>query len=362
MSVDAGSVSPERSDTPTASTRRRGFVVPTDVIVLLPVVLAIIGVSIYATTQSDEFLTLGNFQNIFQQVAVLGVISVGTCLLMVAGDLDLSIGSGVSLASVVGAKMLTSGVSGPWVIVVIIGMMAAIGVAIGLVISLTRVAPFILTLGVLSVLSAAAAIVSDTQPIPSGLELSNLSLESAGPVPLPAIVFGGLLAAAGILLRYTRLGRNAYAMGSNEEAAYLAGVPVVRTRLLLYALSGATVGLGGIMFIARVGSGDPVGGAGLELEAITAVVLGGATLAGGRGGVIGTFLGVFFLGVMGNALQLADVANSYEQLVFGLVLAIAVTWAALGEKWRGTGRNPFSRLLHRDAPPALEREASPPPA
>lgn len=327
--------------------RRRVTALPDSVTALVPVVLAIVGVSIYAATRSDQFLTWANWQNIFQQVAVLGVLSAGTTLLMIAGQLDLSIGSGVALGSVVGAELITDGAADWIVVLAVVALLAAIGAVTGFVVAVTRVAPFILTLGTLSILSAVALLISNTRPIPTGLALSGLSLDEIAGIPLPAIIFVGLLLVVGAVLRFTRLGRNAYALGSNEEAAYLAGIPIVWTKVALFTLSGVTVGLGGILFIARVGSGDPTGGSGLELEAITAVVLGGATLAGGRGGVIGTFLGVMFLGVMGNALQLADVADAYEQLIFGLVLAIAVTWASLSELWRGSGRSPFAGLVSR---------------
>ena len=317
---------------------------------LFPLVLAIIGVGAFATAKSDTFLTLENFQNIFQQIVVIGVIAVGATFLLVAGQIDLSIGSGVALASIVGAKMLASGVSEGVVVIALLALLAGVGFLVGAVVSITKVQPFILTLGLLSVLVAIALIVSDLQPIVTGLAFAELSLDEYGPFPAPALIFVGLCLVGAFLLRFTRLGRNAYAIGSNEEAAYLAGVPVSFTKIALYTLNGALVGFAGIMFIARVGSGDPNGGVGLELEAITAVVLGGATLTGGRGTMLGTFLGVFLLGLISNALTIAGVPNSWERLVFGGVLIVAVVWAAIGQMRRSS-----NLPIHRQIRLALSR-------
>lgn len=319
---------------------------------LVPLVVALLGVGAYSASTTSQFLTTGNLQNVFEQIAVLGVLAVGATLLLIAGQLDLSVASGTSLLSVVAAKLLAGGSPDLLVVLALVFGGAAIGTFSGLVIAITRVEPFIFTLGMLSVLAAVALILSDNAPIQTGLSFSSLSVGEIGPLPVPGVVFVALCLLAWALLRYTRLGRNAYAIGSNEEAAYLAGIPVAWTKVALYALNGALVGLAALLLVARVGSGDPTGAVGLELEAITAVVLGGATLAGGRGSVLGTFLGVLLLGVIGNALNLAGVASSYEILVLGGVLMAAVVWAALG-RLRRESRLP----LHRQITHALGRSA-----
>lgn len=320
---------PTPTPTPTASRLPRPQV-SESLRALAPLVLAIIGLCVFGTLKSSEFLTVTNFQNVFQQVAVVGILAVGATLLMVAGQLDLSVGSGVSLISVVAAKMLSNGSSELTVILIAIGIGLGIGLIFGTIVAVTRVQPFVLTLGGLSVLAGIALILSDQQPISVGVALSGLSLNKWGPIPVPAVVFGGLCILGSVILRFSRLGRSAYAVGSNEEAAYLAGVSAGGTKIILYGLNGALVGVAGIMLLARLGNGDPNGGIGLELQAITAVVLGGASLAGGRGSMLGTFLGVLLLGLISNALNIAGVPNSYESVVFGGVLMIAVVWAALG--------------------------------
>lgn len=322
-------------------------------LVMLPLFIAIVGVGAFAAAKSDNFLTLGNFQNIFDQIAVLGVLAVGQTLLLVAGQLDLSVGAGVSFISIIGAKMIEGGSSTGAVTLVMLVVGAAIGLLVGLVVAITRVQPFILTLGLLGVLAGLALIISSNEPIVTGLTFSTLSLGEVGPIPVPAVIFGGLCVLGGVVLRLTRLGRNAYAIGSNEEAAYISGVPTGLTKVWLYTLNGLLVGLAAIMLIARLGAGDPRAGLGLELEVVTAVVLGGATLSGGRGTMLGSFFGVFLLGLISNALTIAQLPNSYQQLVYGGVLIVAVVWAALGELRRAS-----SLPLHRVVRQALTRVRS----
>jgi ribose/xylose/arabinose/galactoside ABC-type transport system permease subunit len=337
--------------TPEVAVQRRAAPRVSDsVIAMLPLLVAIVAVGAFAAVDSDKFLTLGNFQNIFSQIAVLGVLAVGQTLLLVAGQLDLSVGAGVSMISIVGATMIESGTSNGLVVVTMLAIGAAIGLFIGVVVTLTRVQPFILTLGLLGVLAGVALIISNNEPIVTGLTFANLSLQDFGPFPAPAIIFVGLCLVGGAILRFTRLGRNAYAIGSNEEAAFISGVPTGLTKIALYTLNGLLVGFAAIMLIARLGAGDPRAGLGLELEVVTAVVLGGATLSGGRGTMLGSFLGVFLLGLISNALTIAGLPSSYQNLVYGGVLMLAVVWAALEQMRRGS-----TMPLHRVIAQAISR-------
>jgi ribose transport system permease protein len=317
----------------------------------VPLIIAIVALALVATSRSSEFLTTRNAQNLLEQFAVLGVLAVGATFLMVAGQLDLSVGSGATLVTVVGAKVITGGHGELLGTVACLALGVAIGVVTGTVVAVTRVAPFILTLGGLSVLSSLALVFSQQQPIPIGLHLSGLDLQVWLGVPAPAWVFLAALVAGAFVLRSTRLGRNAYAVGSNEEAAYLSGVAVSGTKVGLFALNGLMVGLAGLLLMARLGSGDPTAGQGLELQAIAAVVLGGASLAGGRGGMGGTLLGVFLLSEISNSLTLSGVASFYQDMVQGGVLIFAVVVTALLERrragggrlrlpWRSAGRQP----------------------
>ncbi len=300
---------------------------------LAPVIVAIVAVGVFATVRSDTFLTVTNIQNLFQQVAVLGVVTIGTSLLMIAGKIDLAVGSAVSLISVLGAKiMMEAGAPELLTIVAMVAIGAAIGVLIGGVVVKTGVQPFIITLGGLSVFSALAYIVSNSRPVSTGLAFSPLALDDFLGIPLSALVYVLLAVLVALMLRFTTFGRRVYALGSNEEASFLAGVPIKRTTVALFAINGALIGIAAVLLIARVGSGDPQGGVGLEIQAITAAVLGGATLAGGRGSMFGAFLGVLLLGIINNALQISGVSSNWSIFVYGAVLIVAVTWAALREK------------------------------
>lgn len=300
---------------------------------LAPVIVAIIAVAAFATVRSDTFLTVTNIQNLFQQIAVLGVVTIGTSLLMIGGKIDLAIGSAVSLVSVLGAKiMMEAGAPEIVTILAMIAIATLIGVAIGGAVVSTGVQPFIITLGGLSAFSALAYIVSNSRPVSTGLAFSPLALDNFLGIPLSALVFILLAIGMAMLLRFTGFGRRVYALGSNEEAAFLAGVPIKRTTVMLFGINGALIGVASVLLIARVGSGDPQGGVGLEIQAITAAVLGGATLAGGRGSMFGAFLGVLLLGVISNSLQISGVSSNWSVFVYGAVLIVAVTWAALREK------------------------------
>lgn len=316
----------------------------------IPLVLAILALGVVGANGSSGFLTAQNLQNLLEQMAVLGVLSVGQTFLMAAGLLDLSVGSASTLITVVLAKLLINGHGEYWSIVISLGLGLLIGLITGVTVAVTRVAPFILTLGGLSVLASISLILSGQQPIPTGLALSSLDVNTWLGVPLPGWCFAATLVLGAIILRYTRLGRNAYAIGSNEEASYLSGVSIASVKIGLYALNGLAVGLAGILLVARLGAGDPTAGSGLELQVIAAVVLGGASLGGGRGTMVGTFLGVFLLEEISNALTLSGVRSFYQQMVLGGVLIIAVITTTVFERRRQSGlklRDQFLRLKRR---------------
>jgi ribose/xylose/arabinose/galactoside ABC-type transport system permease subunit len=305
---------------------------------IVPLVVAIVVLSIVASSRSDHFFTTANAQNLLDQIAVLGVLAVGTTFLMIAGQLDLSVGSGATVVTIVTAKLIENGHNLWLAMLVGVACGIVIGLVIGTVVAVTRVAPFILTLGALSMLTSVALIISKQQPIPIGLNLSDLAVERYLGVPAPFWVFVACLVVGSLVLRFTRLGRNAYAVGANEEAAFVSGIPVGVVKVALYGVNGLAVGIAGLLLTARLGSGDPTAGQGLELQAIAAVVLGGATLAGGRGSMLGTFLGVFLLGLISNSLTITGVQSFYQQLVLGGVLVIAVVSTALLERHRASGR------------------------
>ena len=327
----------------------------------IPLLAAIIGLSVYASANSDLYLTSDNIEVLLNSVAVLGLITVGMTLIMVAGQLDLSVGALATLASVVGAKLISNGSSTAVAILVMLLLPMVISGLVGVVVVATGVQPFILTLGLLSVLQSISLIQTGQRPIPIGFKLSELDTTSFLGIPLPFWMFIVALIVGSLILHFTRLGRNAYAVGSNEEAAFLSGVPVGPVKVILFSLSGLLVGLAGLLLLSRLGAGDAASGQGLELDAIAAAVLGGASLLGGRGSMFGAFLGVLLLGVIANSLTLLDVSSFYQRLVLGCLLIFAVTTTAIAEKRRGSAESVadvFRRLTtgRRTLPSTNEKE------
>jgi ribose/xylose/arabinose/galactoside ABC-type transport system permease subunit len=305
----------------------------------VPLLVAIFALSAYAASQSDLYLTERNIQVLLNSIAVLGLLTVGMTLLLVAGQLDLSVGANATLASIIGAKLISSGSSDGVAVVVMLLVPAAISGVVAVIVVLTRVQPFILTLGLLSVLQAISLIETGQRPVPIGSRLQGFDTADFLTIPLPFWIFVGALLVGAVILRFTRFGRAAYAVGSNEQAAYMSGVPVNLTKISLFVLSGFLCGLAGLLLLARLGAGDAASGQGLELDAIAAAIIGGCSLLGGRGSMLGSFLGVLLLGVIQNSLTLLDVSSFYQRMVLGGLLMFAVTATAVAEMRRGSAES-----------------------
>lgn len=292
----------------------------------LGLILALIALGTFISLQTPNFLTPTNLLNIALAVSLLGIVAIAQTVVIVSGGLDISAGSIAGLASVstaliVGAtETAAAGIVGG----VIVGGLAGLGN--GLIITVGRVNPVIATLATLSAYRGLAFIVTDGKAV----GVTNQAFNSLGSgrlafIPYPVIVLILVAVGFGILMRYTDLGRNIYAIGSNPAAARLAGIGLDRYKLGIYALSGAAAGLAGVLLTARTTSGQPASGSqGLELEAITAAVLGGAALSGGRGTVVGAILGVFVIGTLNNGLILMNVPTFYQLVAKGLLLVFAV--------------------------------------
>ncbi len=311
--------------------------------VLLPLIVAIVALSIYTGTQNDAFLTWRNAENILLQTSVLGIVALGQTYLIAAGQLDLSVGSLASFIGVLGATMLRDGSSEAWMFIACLIVGALVGLAWGLIVTKLKVPPFILTLGGLSVFQSLALVRAGDVPVPARGQLGWLKTEELLGLRTPILLFILVALASALVMRFTRFGRQLLALGSSEEASYLAGLPTDRTKIMAFVINSTLVALAGLILMARIGAGDPRSGGGLELKAIAAVVLGGATLAGGRGSALGTFLGVILLGVVGASLTFLDVDSSYEDLVFGGVLIFAVVTTAIGDH----RDRPIARLIEK---------------
>jgi ribose transport system permease protein len=300
--------------------RRNRLVLSYLIVAALLIVLIVTG-----GVMSDRFLTWRNASNLFQQLILLGMVSLGQTFVVLIGGIDLAIGSLVGATTVFLANFLEWRPDLVWVAVPVALVAAtAVGAFNGLLTVVLRVHPLIITLGMSSVIFG-ATLMYRKEPggsVPRGFE--DISYTNVAGIPISAIVLVVIFALAGLWLQRTRSGRNIYFVGGDPDAARLNGLPVNRIVVIAYALSGLCAGIAAIFLTARTGVGDPRIGAALTLQSITPVVVGGTILAGGRGGVIGTFLGVLLVTMLNNLLNFVNVSSYYQWIVQGLIIIIAV--------------------------------------
>ena len=292
---------------------------------LLVVYGLLLVLSIGATAYSNHFLTPGNVSNVLRQAAFLGTVALGQMFVILTGGIDLSVGSVVKLSVLVSA-ILMDGKSENTLTAVLatVAVGAFIGVIHGLIVTRLNVAPFIVTLGTYSILRGISLAIA-TGPIGrASPEILRLYDQKIGGVLVLIILFAILLLLALFMLRRTFFGRYIYATGGNEQVARLSGVPVNRVKFGVFILCSVLASLTGLLWLTRMGIGDPNIGDGLELQSITAVILGGTSLFGGRGGVIGTLGGVLLLGLTGNLLVILNVNQWIQGLVQGIIIVAAV--------------------------------------
>jgi ribose transport system permease protein len=287
-------------------------------LIVLVVVMAVL---------SPTFLTFRNVFNVGTQIAVIAIIALGSTFVIVSGGIDLSVGSVLALAGIVfGWASAKAGLPLPVALLLGIGVGALAGFVNGNLVTFANIPPFIATLAMLSAARGLALVISGGIPIsriPSSLQtLGNGDL--FGVIPLPVVLMVAMWVLAAWVLRYTYAGRCMYAIGGNEEAARLSGINVVGQKLLIYTLSGLFAAIAGILLTARLASAQPQAGVGFELDAIAAVVIGGASLSGGVGSATGTIVGAFILGVLRNGLNLLNVSAFWQQVVIGAVIVLAV--------------------------------------
>ena len=289
------------------------------------IVLAVLGTAM--SLQSQFFLSVSNFLNIVLATSTIGILAVGTTLILTSGGLDLSIGSVLGLAGVAGAYLVVE-LELPWFMAIIgaLGAGATAGFVNGTLITRLRIPAFIVTLGMLGIARGLALIIAPNGGAIYGLPEPVVYLGQGRPlgIPSPVIILIVLAVIAHYLLAFTRLGRHTLAIGDNESAARATGIPVEKLRRILYTLSGLMAGLAGLVFMARVNAGDPTAGYTYELTAITAAIIGGTSLFGGKGSILGAIIGALIMGVLQNGLNLLAVQSYYQQIAIGAVLILAV--------------------------------------
>jgi ribose transport system permease protein len=285
---------------------------------------------------TDKFLTLDNGVNVLRQISVNLCLSIGLTMIIVAGGIDLSVGSVLALSGAVAAGLLKNGVTltplgltlefttfGAVVAGVTVG--AALGWFNGLVITRFALPPFVATLGMLSIARGLTMLWTHGHSITSlGREFGFLGTGLILGVPMPVWIAGALAGLFTVVTRRTRFGRQLFAVGGNERAAALSGLNVRRIKVAVYTLGGAMAGIAGLLTAARLDSATPNAGVGYELDSITAVVIGGTSLSGGRGSIVGTVLGCLIIGVLNNGLVLLEVSPFWQQVVKGFVILVAV--------------------------------------
>lgn len=294
-----------------------------------PVAGLTIAVVLFAILVPDRFLSLYNLKTVATQTVIVGLGAIGMTFVMVSGGIDLSIGSVIALASVASALVLRDGASPSVALLGGLAVGAGVGLVNGLLVTRLSIVPFIVTLGTMGIARGAAKYLADEQTVnaPAGW-LADLMTKT--PEPRWLLVSRGvwitlaLAAISAFVLRRTVLGVHTFAIGSSEATARLCGVRVERVKLAIYVIAGLFAGLAGVMQLGRLTVGDPTTAIGLELDVIAAVVLGGASLSGGRGSIAGSLLGAFFMAVLANGCTLTGVPTYVQEILVGAIIVAAV--------------------------------------
>jgi ribose transport system permease protein len=288
------------------------------------VALMLIAMVVGVTTPS--FLASENFRNIALQVAVLSIVALGATVVILTGGIDLSPGSMIAYLSMILAVMIKLHAASLWIAIPAVILLGGfLGLVNGILVSYLKIPAFIVTLAGLSAFKGIALTVGGGTPIFSlSPDLGLVFYGELFGIPLPFYYVVALYAFATLLLNHTKFGREIYAIGGNESAARLSGIQVSRVRFIAYVIAGACAGIGAVLLAARLNSGSPNYGTLIELQAIAGAVVGGASLAGGRGHVLNTLIGVLIIVVVQNGLNLNAVSTSVQSITIGLIILLAV--------------------------------------
>jgi len=309
----------------TLRARTGNFQVPESAALI--VVLA--GLLIFFSVKSPVFFTNDNLINVLVEVATVGILACPATMLLVAGQFDLSVGSGIALTSTTFAYLITHGWSTPAAVLATIGLGLGAGIFNGFCVTVIGINALITTLGTLAAFSGFAYIITSGLPIAFN-GFGTLALERpVFNIPWSVFVFFAFIATSVFILRMTVYGRSLFAIGANPVAARLAGIRVNRTIFTTFVLSGFAIAIAGLVSASQTGEGSGAAGTGYELTVVTAVILGGASLAGGRGSIFGTVLGLLILGIIDNGLTLLNVESFWQDVVRGLLLISAVGFDVL---------------------------------
>lgn len=301
-------------------------------IFLILVVLVVLLTILSPILRGEQyFLTPRNLIQVALQASINSIIAVGMTFIIISAGIDLSVGAIVALAGVVGALAMKAGV-GPWIGFAIIMLMGVLcGLFNGFLITRFNLTPFIATLGTMGMFRGLALVISDGRPVYGfGREFLQLFAGSIGPIPVAVLVAAIVAIVGSFVLHETKLGKYTFAIGGNEEGSRLAGIPIKRYRVLIYALGGLLTGIAAGLLTARLSSADPTAGSFFELDAIAATVIGGTSLAGGVGTIVGTIVGALVISLVRNGLNLFNVPSYWQEFAIGAVIVLAV----ILDQWR----------------------------
>lgn len=294
-----------------------------------PTLTFLVVFSLLVAIFNPQFLNMGNIFNILRQTSVNAIIAAGMTFVIITAGIDLSVGSILAFSGAVLSKIviLNGNIFLALGSLIIIGLL--LGLLNGLIICKGRVQPFIATLGTMILLRGATLVFTDGRPISFGAINHSKVLDIVGSgyflrVPVPVYIMGAIFAIGYFLLKHTKVGRYIYAVGCNEKAAHIAGINTDNIKIFAYTVCGLLSAIAGLIVTARLASAQPTSGVGYELDAIAAVVIGGTSLSGGRGSIIGTLIGALIISVLNNALNIMDVSSYYQMVVKGVVIIMAV--------------------------------------
>lgn len=293
----------------------------------ISIISILLGMCVIMTFASSNFLQAENLFSVARAFSYIAIMAIGECMVIITAGIDLSIGSVFGLAGVVSTIALTKwgfGVGSAILAGIVVGALA--GSINGILITKIKLPPFIATLGTLSIARGVCFVITRGYPV-IGLSEEFLVLGQGylGVIPIPVIIMLILVIFFSVMLNKTVLGRRIYALGGNEEATRISGVNVEKIKLIVYIMAGALAGFAGIISASRLGVGQAVAGDGYEMDAVAAVIIGGASLSGGRGTMSGVLIGAAIMGVLNNALVLLNVSAYWQEIVIGCVIIIAVT-------------------------------------
>ena len=280
------------------------------------------------TIINSNFLTANNLLNLLLQVTSNALIAFGMTFVILTGGIDLSVGSILALSSALTAGLLGSGMPVTLAILISLILGCILGMMNGLLISYGKLAPFIVTLATMTIFRGATLVYTNGNPITKGLSDTFL-FQFLGQgyivgIPFPVIIMFIVFIVLYVLLHKTAFGKSVYAIGGNEKAAYISGVKLNKVKIIIYSISGIMASISGLIITSRLSSAQPTAGASYEMDAIAAVVLGGTSLSGGKGRILGTLIGALIIGVLNNGLNIIGVSTFWQQVVKGVVILIAV--------------------------------------